>query len=158
MGENDATTLIRTQFSNASSTTEINNLETGDDIQRPKRKNKKEKKEVRELILQGNSYKVVWSCLYLLEVLARYIELSYEFPDLTMDIVHRISDLLRLYNSKSRTLIVEAGAIHSEHVKIKSITAKHLSLDFASLEVITKIVPCIQGILHKSLKEREKPF
>ena len=76
-----------------------------------------------EAVVEGVKYKVVWSCLLLIEMLMTNLAAAATFQSLAIDVVGKISDLLRLYNSRTTQLVLGAGAIHSA-ARLKSINAK----------------------------------
>ncbi len=54
-----------------------------------------------EAIVDGASYKAVWSALVLIEMLAQMMRLSALFPEVATDVLSRTVDLLRLFNSRT---------------------------------------------------------
>ncbi len=55
----------------------------------------------KEAIVDGASYKAVWSALVLIEMLAQMMRLSALFPEVATDVLSRTVDLLRLFNSRT---------------------------------------------------------
>jgi vacuolar protein sorting-associated protein 54 len=107
-----------------------------------------------ELEVEGNRYKVVWSCLLLLEMVLANIATAAHFQSLSSNLVNKVSELLRLFNSRTTQLVLGAGAIHS-HAKLKSINAKHLSLVTQCLGVIMAIIPHVRAGLMAQLPKKQ---
>ena len=107
-----------------------------------------------ELEVEGTQYKVVWSCLLLVEMILANIATAAHFQSLSSNLVNKVSELLRLFNSRTTQLVLGAGAIHS-HAKLKSINAKHLSLVTQCLGVIMAIIPHVRAGLMAHLPKKQ---
>ena len=111
-------------------------------------------KKSQEIEAEGTRYKVVWSCLLLVEMILNNIATASHFSSLSSSLVGKISDLLRLFNSRTTQLVLGAGAIHS-HAKLKSINAKHLSVVTQCLGMIMAILPHIRAALMAQLPKKQ---
>lgn len=107
-----------------------------------------------EIEAEGTRYKVVWSCLLLVEMVLNDIATAAHFSSLASSLVGKISELLRLFNSRTTQLVLGAGAIHS-HAKLKSINAKHLSLVTQCLGMVIAILPHIRAALMAQLPKKQ---
>jgi vacuolar protein sorting-associated protein 54 len=108
-----------------------------------------------EMEVNGYGYKVVWSCLLLLEMVSSNLATSAFFPNLATSSVAKISELLRLFNSRTTQLVLGAGAMHS-HAKLKSINAKHLSLVTQCLGLVMELLPHVRGTLLAQLPNKQQ--
>ncbi|GKY92247.1 hypothetical protein MPSEU_000195900 [Mayamaea pseudoterrestris] len=104
--------------------------------------------------VEGRSYKVVWSCLLLVEMTINNIAAATYFPSLSSNIVAKVSELLRLFNSRSTQLVLGAGAIHSA-ARLKSINAKHLSMVTQCLGMTIALIPRIRSALMTHLPTKQ---
>jgi len=68
---------------------------------------------VNEANIEGIKFKVVWSCLLLVEMLMSNLAAAAHFQSLASDVVGKVCELLRLFNSRTTQLVLGAGAIHS---------------------------------------------
>lgn len=107
-----------------------------------------------DMEVEGTRYKVVWSCLLLVEMVLNNIATAAHFPNLASSSVSKVSELLRLFNSRTTQLVLGAGAIHS-HAKLRSINAKHLSLVTQCLGMIMTILPHVRGALMTQLPKKQ---
>jgi vacuolar protein sorting-associated protein 54 len=107
-----------------------------------------------ELEIEGTKYKVVWSCLLLIEMVLANIATALHFQSIATNNVNKISELFRLFNTRTTQLVLGAGAIHS-HAKLKSINAKHLSLVTQCLGVVMAIIPHIRAMLMTQLPKKQ---
>jgi vacuolar protein sorting-associated protein 54 len=117
-----------------------NNTEAGD-----------KKRDVRPVMIDGVPYRVVWSCLLLCEQVLVYLEMSNILVCVSSEMVARetapkIADLLRLFDTRTRLLVLGAGAIQSA-ARLKSISAKHLAFAAQSLGLIRSLLPHIRAAL-----------
>ncbi|CAB9516889.1 protein sorting-associated protein 54 [Seminavis robusta] len=107
-----------------------------------------------EAEVEGIRYKVVWSCLLLVEMIMTNIEAAARFNNLASNVVGKVSELLRLFNSRATQLVLGAGAIHSA-ARLKSINAKHLSLVTQCLGMIIALLPHIRAALMSQLPPKQ---
>lgn len=107
-----------------------------------------------EAEVEGVRCKVVWSCLLLVEMIMNNIACAVQFQSLATNIVGKVAELLRLFNSRSTQLVLGAGAIHSA-ARLKSINAKHLSLVTQCLGVIIAILPHVRAALMAQLPSKQ---
>jgi len=107
-----------------------------------------------EAEVEGIRYKVVWSCLLLVEMVMTNIEAAARFQSLASNVVGKVSELLRLFNSRSTQLVLGAGAIHSA-ARLKSINAKHLSLVTQCLGMIIALLPHVRAALMAQLPHKQ---
>lgn len=112
-----------------------------------------EKDGIRKSIaLDGENYKVVNTALMLIKILAEYLQCMERLPALSTDVVHRVVEILQLFNS--RTLHLVLGAQARKLAQLKTITAKHLGLASQCLGLVIAIVPHLRDHLAKHLPTR----
>jgi vacuolar protein sorting-associated protein 54 len=112
----------------------------------------KEKKSIAEV--EGVNYKVVWSCLLLVEMIMTNLSAAAHFHSLAANAVGKVAELLRLFNARSTHLVLGAGAIHSA-ARLKSINAKHLSMVTQCLGMMTSFFPHIRAALMAQLPSKQ---
>eukprot|EP00899_Mesostigma_viride_P016262 jgi/Mesvir1/24637/Mv21946-RA.1 len=69
------------------------------------------RKPVTYLVAAGVKFNVVQSSLILLKVLSEYLEIAICLPVLASEAIHRMSEILRLFNQRSCQLVLGAGAM-----------------------------------------------
>ena len=90
-------------------------------------------------VVEGVHYKVVWSCLLLVEMIMTYLSSAAYFQQsLATNAVTKVVEVMRLFNARTTNLVLGAGAIHSA-ARLKSINAKHLSYVTQCLEVVLEV-------------------
>lgn len=102
----------------------------------------------------GVHYKVVWSCLLLVEMIMNDLSAAAHFTGLSTLMVTKVSELLRLFNARTTQLVLGAGAIHSA-ARLKSINAKHLSLVTQCLGMVIAIFPHVRAALMAHLPPKQ---
>ena len=107
-----------------------------------------------EVEVNGVRYKVVWSCLLLVEMVIGNLSAAAHFSGSALSIVGKVADLLRLFNSRTTQLVLGAKAIHSA-ARLKSINAKHLSLVTQCLGMVISILPNIRASLMAQLPSKQ---
>ena len=110
--------------------------------------------KVPEVEIEGKRYKVVWSCLLLMEMCMADLAAASHFPGLASSIVAKVAELLRLFNTRTTQLVLGAGAIHST-ARLKSINAKHLSLVTQCLRLVSCTLPYVRAGLMAQLPPKQ---
>ena len=99
-------------------------------------------------------YRICWSALLLVQMLMEDLAAAVHFQSLSTDMVSKISELLRLFNSRTTQLVLGAGAIHSA-AGLKSINAKHLALVSQCLAFVTTLLPHVRAALMAQLPRKQ---
>ncbi|CAM9660149.1 unnamed protein product [Ectocarpus sp. 6 AP-2014] len=107
----------------------------------------------REAMVGGASFKAVGSALLVAEMSANFLQFADHFPTIGTDILTRLGELLRVFNSRATQLVLGAGAIHST-AKLKSISAKHLALCSQSLGLVRSLIPFLKAALSTRLPQK----
>ena len=141
------TALTRLCTGLATVSTPVRNMQDGTEDS-----NKKEKSPT--AVVEGVNYKVVWSCLLLVEMVMTNLAAAGHFQSLAPNAVTKVVDLLRLWNSRTTNLVLGAGAIHSA-ARLKSINAKHLSYVTQCLGMMMALLPHIRAALMAQLPTKQ---
>ncbi|CAM6088872.1 unnamed protein product [Calypogeia fissa] len=120
----------------------------------PGKAKKRDKPSLKTLHVRGQSYHAVNCGLILLKMIAEYVDISNALPTLATEVVHRVAELLKLYNSRSCQLVLGAGAMQVSG--LKSITAKHLALASQTISFVYAIIPDIRRLLSQHIPEARK--
>jgi vacuolar protein sorting-associated protein 54 len=123
-----------------------------DDLENGITENQPEKKPM--AVVEGVSYRVVWSCLLLVEMIMTNLSSAAYFQTLAPNATTKIMELMRLFNTRTSSLVLGAGAIHSA-ARLKSINAKHLSYVTQCLGMITALIPHIRAALMAQLPAKQ---
>uniref|UniRef100_UPI00398EA9A9 vacuolar protein sorting-associated protein 54 isoform X5 n=1 Tax=Pristiophorus japonicus TaxID=55135 RepID=UPI00398EA9A9 len=83
-----------------------------------------ERKPADFLAVDGQKYAVVGTVLLLIRIIFEYCQCVDDIPSITTDMLTRLSDLLKHFNSRSCQLVLGAGAL--QVVGLKTITTKNL--------------------------------
>ena len=108
------------------------------------------KRELSDAVVEGSTFKVVWSVLLLVEMVAANLATAAHFPTLATDVLQRVVELLRLFNSRATQLVLLAGAMHSA-ARLSKITAKHLALTSQCLGLVMALLPHTRAALSAQL-------
>jgi vacuolar protein sorting-associated protein 54 len=104
------------------------------------------KKEAKPASVDGASFKVVWSAMLLTEIIMTYLDVSVSFSPVTTDVINKTVELLRLFDNRTRQLVLGAQAIQSA-ARLKSISAKHLAVTAQSIGLILALLPHVRTAL-----------
>ncbi|WOL07406.1 vacuolar protein sorting-associated protein 54, chloroplastic [Canna indica] len=107
-----------------------------------------------KLVYKGVGYHMVNCGLILLKMLSEYVDISKSLPVLSSEVVHRVVEILKLFNVRSCQLVLGAGAMQVSG--LKSITSKHLALASQIISFVYTIIPDIQRVLFLRVPEARK--
>ncbi|XP_021678913.2 vacuolar protein sorting-associated protein 54, chloroplastic isoform X3 [Hevea brasiliensis] len=91
------------------------------------------------LICGGVGYHMVNCGLILLKMLSEYIDMNNFLPALSSEVVHRVVEILKFFNTRTCQLVLGAGAMQVSG--LKSITSKHLALASQVISFTHAIIP-----------------
>ncbi|THG17466.1 hypothetical protein TEA_006856 [Camellia sinensis var. sinensis] len=95
------------------------------------------------------------SCgLILLKMLSEYIDINNNLPALSSEVVHRVVEILKFFNTRTCQLVLGTGAL--QVAGLKSITSKHLALASQVISFMDGIIPEIRRILFMKVPETRK--
>ncbi|XP_055803081.1 vacuolar protein sorting-associated protein 54, chloroplastic-like isoform X4 [Solanum dulcamara] len=108
----------------------------------------------RMLSFGGVAYHMVNCGLILVKMLSEYIDINNSLTGLSSEIVHRVVDMLKFFNTRTCQLVLGAGAMQVSG--LKSITSKHLALTSQVIGFTYTIIPEIKRILFLRVPETHK--
>ena len=104
------------------------------------------RREIRSALVDGKPFKVVWSVLLLTESCLSYLALTSALPAIAPDVIAKTGDLLKLFDSRARALVLGAQAIHSA-ARLKNISGKHLAMTSQSISLLLALLPHLRAAL-----------
>jgi hypothetical protein len=96
----------------------------------------------RFLRVDSVNYLVIPAALTLVELLVEYLNLCRDFDSLGAEIVGRMIELLRLFNSETNTLILKGQAVTKQ--TLRKITAANLALCSQCCGLVAQVLPKVQ--------------
>ncbi|KZV29371.1 vacuolar protein sorting-associated protein 54, chloroplastic [Dorcoceras hygrometricum] len=99
----------------------------------------------RMLYFKGVGYHMVNCGLYLVKMMSEYIDMNDCLPSLSAEVVHRVAEILKFFNSRTAHLVLGANALQVSG--LKSITARHLAMASQVISFTYAIIPEIWRIL-----------
>lgn len=108
--------------------------------------NSANKKEARPAKIDEYNYNVTWSVLFLTEIILTYLDISLSFQLIASELISKIIELIRLFDHRTRQLVLGAQAIQSA-ARLKSISARHLGITAQSIGFLTALLPHIRTAL-----------
>ncbi|XP_076932351.1 vacuolar protein sorting-associated protein 54, chloroplastic-like [Bidens hawaiensis] len=110
-----------------------------------KEKNGHTKSSVHLISFRGIGYHMVNCGLILLKMLSEYIDMNTVLPALSSEVIHRVLEMLKFFNTRTCQLVLGAGAMQVSG--LKSITSKHLALASQVISFVHAIMPEIRKVL-----------
>ena len=104
------------------------------------------KKEFRPAYVDNAPFKAAWSALFVTEMAMTYVTLTIFFPSIVTDVIIKMGELIKLFDKRTRELVLSAEAIESS-AKLKSISAKHLAITAQSLGFLSALLPHFRAAL-----------
>uniref|UniRef100_A0A8C6RQI4 Vacuolar protein sorting-associated protein 54 n=1 Tax=Nannospalax galili TaxID=1026970 RepID=A0A8C6RQI4_NANGA len=112
-----------------------------------------ERKPAEVLTVEGQQYAVVGTVLLLIRIILEYCQCVDNIPSVTTDMLTRLTDLLKYFNSRSCQLVLGAGAL--QVVGLKTITTKNLALSSRCLQLIVHYIPVIRAHFEARLPPKQ---
>ncbi|KAH6774916.1 VPS54 [Perilla frutescens var. hirtella] len=112
------------------------------------------KASLRMLYFRGVAYHMVNCGLYLVKMMSEYVDMNSYLPALSAEVVHRVAELLKLFNSRTAHLVLGANALQVSG--LRSITARHLAMASQVISFTYAIIPEIRRILLLKVPETYK--
>ncbi|NXP02342.1 VPS54 protein, partial [Thinocorus orbignyianus] len=112
-----------------------------------------ERKPTEFLIVEGQKYATVGTVLLLIRIILEYCQCVDNIPSIATDMLTRLSDLLKYFNSRSCQLVLGAGAL--QVVGLKTITTKNLALSSRCLQLIVHYIPVIRAHFEARLQPKQ---
>ncbi|XP_022530211.2 vacuolar protein sorting-associated protein 54 isoform X2 [Astyanax mexicanus] len=105
------------------------------------------------LLVDGQKYAVVGTVLLLIRIFLEYCQCVNDIPSITTDMLTRLADLLKHFNSRSCQLVLGAGAL--QVVGLKTITTKNLALVSRCLQLVVHYIPIIRAHFETKLQPKQ---
>ncbi|XP_036387150.1 vacuolar protein sorting-associated protein 54 [Megalops cyprinoides] len=105
------------------------------------------------LSVDGQKYAVVGTVLLLIRIFLEYCQCVNDIPSIATDMLTRLSDLLKHFNSRSCQLVLGAGAL--QVVGLKTITTKNLALASRCLQLVVHYIPIIRAHFETKLQPKQ---
>ncbi|CAL4068333.1 unnamed protein product [Meganyctiphanes norvegica] len=90
------------------------------------------------VMVQGEEYVVVGVCVVVVRLIVEYSECATTLRLAAQQLLTRLTDLLRKFNSDTCRLLIEAGAVA---LGLKTITTRNLALAWRSLQLLLLLLP-----------------
>lgn len=108
-----------------------------------------QQKVFHEAIVGEQKYKVVWSCLFLMDIIFSDLDSASFFDSLSLTVAKKLTELLRLFNTRTKQMVLGAGALRSG-AQLQSINTRHLALVIQCLDFTATLIPHIQSRVMKN--------
>ncbi|MFS7889546.1 putative vacuolar protein sorting-associated protein [Helianthus anomalus] len=123
-------------------------------VNNTKTKNGHTKSSAHLISFRGVGYHMVNCGLILLKMLSEYIDMNNFLPALSSEVIHRVLEVLKFFNTRTCQLVLGAGAMQVSG--LKSITSKHLALASQVISFVHAIMPEIRKVLFLKVPETRK--
>jgi len=107
--------------------------------------------EVKSLQVDDKQYFVVASSLHMVRILKDYIEFVRGLPQMAMEVMQRLNNLLKMFNKQVFSLILGGGAAHQGI--LKKITAMNLSLCSQTCSFLSVLIPKVKSQVTRLYQE-----
>ncbi|KAJ2803049.1 hypothetical protein H4R20_003040 [Coemansia guatemalensis] len=97
----------------------------------------------------GSAFHVVGCSLVLVKSVVEYLQCAVSIPALATDILQRLVEIFKTFNSRSCQVVLGAGAMRS--AGLKNISAKHLALASESLSLCMELIPHVRECLRRAM-------
>lgn len=107
----------------------------------------------KHVIIEDQQYYVVGATLQAIRLIIDYLSIIANLPLLTIDVMPKIIEFLKAFNSRTCQVVLGAGALRS--AGLKNITARHLALASQSLTVMVALIPYVRETFRRHLSPKQ---
>ncbi|KAG6865930.1 hypothetical protein C0991_010431 [Blastosporella zonata] len=107
----------------------------------------------KHLRIEEHTYFAVSATTEVLVLLLDYLRVVVNLPMLTTDVMSRVIEFLKAFNSRTCQVVLGAGAMRS--AGLKNITAKHLALASQSLSIMFELIPYVRETFRRHLSPKQ---
>lgn len=108
---------------------------------------------VKLISVEDKTFFVVKATAESLTLLSEYLPVVINLEVVVTDVISRIIEFLKSFNSRTCQVVLGAGAMRS--AGLKNITAKHLALASQSLSVVVALIPYVREFLRRHLSAKQ---
>ncbi|KAG9102162.1 hypothetical protein FS749_014941 [Ceratobasidium sp. UAMH 11750] len=105
------------------------------------------------ITIEDQQYHVVGATLQAIRLLVDYLSIIANLPLLTIDVMPKIIEFLKAFNSRTCQVVLGAGALRS--AGLKNITARHLALASQSLTIMVALIPYVRETFRRHLSPKQ---
>lgn len=91
--------------------------------------------------VSGEKFAVIGCSLLMIKMIKEYLSCLNQLPEHSL--LHKLADLLFLFNSRCCQLVLGGGATTT--LGLRSITTKHLAITARSLQLVLRVIPSVRG-------------
>jgi vacuolar protein sorting-associated protein 54 len=124
------------------------------DIKKFKMNGNSEQKLKSFVLVKGEKFVVVNSVITLINMIIEYCECAHEIRTLSPDLLTRLLDLLKLFNSRTAQLVLGAGAL--QVAGLKTITARKLIISSRCLQFVIVFIPIAKSHFENLLNPKQQ--
>ena len=106
-----------------------------------------------QINIEGHNYFSVEALNKVLLLLIDYFCVLFNVPSSAIEIMTKIIEFLKQFNSRTCQVVLGAGAMRS--AGLKNITAKHLALSSQALSVMVALIPYIREAVRRQLDSNQ---
>ncbi|KAG6830755.1 hypothetical protein H0H92_014836 [Tricholoma furcatifolium] len=107
----------------------------------------------KHLRIEDRTYFAVSATTEVLVLLLDYLRVVVNLTMLTTDVMSRVIEFLKAFNSRTCQVVLGAGAMRS--AGLKNITAKHLALASQSLSIMFELIPYVRETFRRHLSPKQ---
>ncbi|KAI8379270.1 Vps54-like protein-domain-containing protein [Radiomyces spectabilis] len=127
----------------------ISSFAASEESQTEERKSSEQPRSSKLLVVNGSSYFVVGCSLLILKMFEEYLRCILNLEGMATDIMQKLVEMLKLFNSRVCQVILGAGAMRS--AGLKNISAKHLALASQSIGIMIQLVPSLKECVRRHM-------
>jgi len=106
------------------------------------------------VVVNGEAYVVVGAAMFFLPLMLEYCDCVNSLPTAAPDLLTRLVELLKTFNSRTCQLVLGAGALPL--VGLKTISSRNLALASRSLQLVAFFIPFLKVHFEERLTAKQK--
>ncbi|KAK6181724.1 hypothetical protein SNE40_009521 [Patella caerulea] len=132
----------------------VDHISQSGDLTIPERRNDTDRRPQECLTVDSQKFAVVGTVLMLIKMIVEYCQCMDDIPNIAPDLLTRLIELIKNFNSRTCQLVIGAGALSM--VGLKTITTKNLALASRCLQLIVHYIPKVRQHFQDKLPSKNQ--
>lgn len=105
------------------------------------------------IVINNENYVIFTTVIVLIKLMTEYSQFAVDMPNFSFDVMTRLVELFKIFNSKTYQMILGVGAVQTGVLRV--ITFKTLAITYRCLELVLYFLPLLKEFYKEKLGEKQ---
>ena len=101
------------------------------------------------IVIDNENYVIFTTVIVLIKLMTEYSQFAVDMPNFSFDVMTRLVELFKIFNSKTYQMILGVGAVQTGVLRV--ITFKTLAITYRCLELVLYFLPLLKEFYKEKL-------